>query len=179
MRSWKTIEASTSREDEEGNRRPINPSISIPMACVRLENAGYEVISILDHAGMIYVTGAKKEYFDQICRNCAKSYDQEDEDSRRTHESGRCLESEEKIDKTLGDSPLSGKEHYPLNAIVDLLGLVSISVTPEQVSEWTDEQRDQVCKWAGAVYTGASDNDNIVVPPKPDFLPPVQQWGDT
>lgn len=52
----------------------------------------------------------------------------------------------------------------------DILGLVSIEVTPAVVSTWSDEQCQQAERWAGAVHLRASDN-VVRVPPKPDFLP--------
>jgi hypothetical protein len=39
------------------------------------------------------------------------------------------------------------------------------------IDSWTDEQKDQAIKWAGAVHLHASDNDDVDVPKKPDFLP--------
>lgn len=60
----------------------------------------------------------------------------------------------------------------PLSVLVDLLSLVMNGKQPdlEVVFEWTDEQREQAEIWAGSVHLSASDNEDIVVPEKPDFL---------
>lgn len=41
------------------------------------------------------------------------------------------------------------------------------------IEAWTDEQCQQAEEWAGAAYTNASDNDDVVVPTIP---PHVSQW---
>lgn len=51
-----------------------------------------------------------------------------------------------------------------------MLGMVDVSVTPEQVATWTREQRAAADDWAAKTHLHASDNDDVVVPPKPEFL---------
>lgn len=41
-----------------------------------------------------------------------------------------------------------------------------------QCEAWTQEQRDVAYDWAMRVHLKASDNEDVVVPPRPDFLPP-------
>lgn len=53
--------------------------------------------------------------------------------------------------------------------LVDLLGLVCVTVTEETVCGWTEEQRRQAERWASATHLSASDND-VVVPNRPGFL---------
>lgn len=61
-------------------------------------------------------------------------------------------------------------ERPTTSTIQSILGLVSIEVDIETINSWTEEQQDQVIRWAGAVHCRASDN-NCRVPKKPDFLP--------
>jgi hypothetical protein len=51
----------------------------------------------------------------------------------------------------------------------DLLLLVNVTVTPEQLAAWTLDQREQAANWAGLVHLDASDND-VDVPERPAFL---------
>lgn len=62
---------------------------------------------------------------------------------------------------------------------VDLLALVDVYATLEEAQSWTKEQREEAEKWAGAVHLSASDNDDVEVPQRPDFLPdrPMPQDG--
>jgi hypothetical protein len=70
----------------------------------------------------------------------------------------------------------------------DLLLLVGVTVTPEQLAAWTPEQREQAAQWAGLVHLDASDND-VDVPERPTFLderpaeaeacPSLYLWHDT
>ena len=39
------------------------------------------------------------------------------------------------------------------------------------IESWTDEQRTLAFDWAMALHFSASDNDDVVVPPRPDFIP--------
>jgi hypothetical protein len=54
--------------------------------------------------------------------------------------------------------------------LADLLSLVCVTVTPEQVASWSSEQYDRAERWAGATHLAASDNDDVVVPPRPEFI---------
>ena len=61
--------------------------------------------------------------------------------------------------------------HGPVTdqVLSDLLLLVNVTVTPEQLAAWTPEQREQAANWAGLVHLDASDND-VDVPERPAFL---------
>jgi hypothetical protein len=64
------------------------------------------------------------------------------------------------------------RDLLPLDNLQDLLSLV-IHPEPPPLSvleTWTDEQRHEAEEWAAAVHVHASDNDDVVVPPKPSFL---------
>lgn len=41
---------------------------------------------------------------------------------------------------------------------------------PEEVAAWTPEQRKLAAEWALSIHAAASDNDDVVVPPRPDFI---------
>ena len=56
--------------------------------------------------------------------------------------------------------------------VVDILGLVDVSVTESEVQSWTPEQHELAVNWAGAVYLQANDNDDVEVPECPYFVPP-------
>lgn len=53
----------------------------------------------------------------------------------------------------------------------DLLSLVEVDVALETIGAWTDDQCGQAADWAAAVHVFASDNYDVEVPPKPEFLP--------
>lgn len=72
----------------------------------------------------------------------------------------------------------SESDEWPDQALVDLLGLISFTVTEEHMAAWTPEQRAQVGQWAGAVHLNASDNDDVVVPDRPVFLVPAEYHCD-
>ena len=60
-----------------------------------------------------------------------------------------------------------------VDVMVDLLSLVlSIDEMPElaTVQSWTMSEWDVVRQWAGSVHLSASDNTDIKVPPRPDYL---------
>jgi hypothetical protein len=61
------------------------------------------------------------------------------------------------------------------STIVDILSLVSVTATPEQVDSWTEEQREAATDWAASTHLSASDND-VEVPPKPAFLDQPQSY---
>lgn len=52
-----------------------------------------------------------------------------------------------------------------------LLSCHSIDAPIELVETWTDDQVKQADIWAWSCYLSASDNDDMQVPPRPDFLP--------
>lgn len=56
-------------------------------------------------------------------------------------------------------------------ATQDLLSLVMTEPPSlDAIAAWSPEQSKQAQEWAAAVHLHASDNDDVVVPPKPDFL---------
>lgn len=56
-------------------------------------------------------------------------------------------------------------------AAFNILMLTDADVSLDVVKGWTPEQRYQAEEWAGAVHMSASDNDDIEVPPRPEFVP--------
>ena len=64
-----------------------------------------------------------------------------------------------------------------ISVLVDMLALVSVYALPEEVEAWTVAQRNQAESWAAAVHLDASDNE-VEVPPRPDFLPTRELEGD-
>jgi len=56
------------------------------------------------------------------------------------------------------------------SSICDLLVLVGVRVGVSDVTRWSNTKRKEAITWAGAYYAGASDNEGVVVPPKPAFL---------
>ncbi|KEZ00116.1 hypothetical protein AI27_12670 [Sphingomonas sp. BHC-A] len=59
-----------------------------------------------------------------------------------------------------------------------LLACHSIDAPMEVVSTWSDEQVKQADIWAWSSYFSASDNDDIKVPARPDFIPEAKSWAD-
>ena len=55
------------------------------------------------------------------------------------------------------------------SVLVDILSLVSVIVTEEIVSTWTDAQCELAESWAAKYYLRAADN-IVRVPKRPDFL---------
>lgn len=55
--------------------------------------------------------------------------------------------------------------------LIDLLGLVCVTVTPAQVEKWSRPMREEAVRWASAAYLHASDHDDVPVPQRPSFLP--------
>jgi hypothetical protein len=53
----------------------------------------------------------------------------------------------------------------------DLLALVSVYVPVHELAAHSLEEREAACNWAGAVHLSASDNDDVVIPPRPEWLP--------
>ncbi len=56
------------------------------------------------------------------------------------------------------------------SVLVDILSLVSVTVTEEIVSTWTDSQCEEAEDWACKLALKASDNLYIRVPKQPEFL---------
>lgn len=51
-----------------------------------------------------------------------------------------------------------------------LLLVGDTEATAEEIAGWTDEQAQAAQEWALALHFYASDNDDVVVPPRPDFI---------
>lgn len=56
-----------------------------------------------------------------------------------------------------------------------LMSVASDTITAEEIqaeiAKWDDTKKKQVAEWSVAVQYSASDNDDVVVPPRPCFLP--------
>jgi hypothetical protein len=60
------------------------------------------------------------------------------------------------------------------NRTRNCLSLVSdTKASMELIATWTDKQCQEAEEWALAVHLNASDNDDVVVPPRPVFIPQV------
>jgi hypothetical protein len=57
----------------------------------------------------------------------------------------------------------------PPDVLRNLLLLVGVTVSEDQVDSWTLEERAEVERWASAVHLDASDNE-VQVPPRPAVL---------
>lgn len=69
----------------------------------------------------------------------------------------------------------------PMETLSDILAMCDVKVTPEELKTWSQEQIDAAGDWAARAYLRASDNDDVVVPPKPEFLkayPRETDWSD-
>ena len=55
--------------------------------------------------------------------------------------------------------------------VMDWLGLVGItSVTAETISNWTNEECEEVEVWAMSLHLAASDNEGVLIPQTPECL---------
>ncbi len=79
--------------------------------------------------------------------------------------------------KPRGDDQQSSEYAKPADpdVVVDMLGLVDVTVDEATVEKWSEPEREQAANWAGLVHLHANDNDDVVVPTCPYFVPP----GDT
>ncbi len=81
-------------------------------------------------------------------------------------------DDESKIEWTDGDPP---EEKVPPATVEEtetaLLLVGDVDTDNIDVEAWTDEQRSLAYDWAMAVHFHASDNEDVVVPPQPDFIP--------
>ncbi len=60
------------------------------------------------------------------------------------------------------------------DATFNTLLLTTVDVSMATIATWTDEQAKLAEEWACAVHFSASDNDDVVVPPRPSFLDEIQ-----
>ncbi len=51
-----------------------------------------------------------------------------------------------------------------------VLHLVDADATLEEVTGWSSEHRKAAAEWALSVHYSASDNDDVIVPPRPEFI---------
>lgn len=59
-----------------------------------------------------------------------------------------------------------------LEMVETALSLVSdTDASIELIASWAPEERERAYDWAMAVHYRASDNDDVEVPPRPDFVP--------
>lgn len=63
-------------------------------------------------------------------------------------------------------------------AVQDLLALVSVIAPIATVESWTDAQILETENWAMAVHLRASDNDDVEVPPEPEFVKQLERSKD-
>lgn len=66
--------------------------------------------------------------------------------------------------------PAEGDDVEPA-AVADMLALVGVEIHPDWAAAITPEQRVEAFAWAGAVHLSASDNLDVEIPPRPEFLP--------
>ena len=100
----------------------------------------------------------QKKYEKHLCQGCGKYYGCE------------CAEKKPPTDSELVEMFLlvgitDAQSDYPGGSPV------KESLIPEMFTEYTDEERMEVQDWLGAIHFSASDNDDVVVPPTPRFLP--------
>lgn len=65
------------------------------------------------------------------------------------------------------------------DAVADLLALINVRITPDQVSAWDMDMREQAADYAAAVHLHASDNPDVILPDRPDWLPPAARGHET
>jgi len=58
----------------------------------------------------------------------------------------------------------------PNRVYLSLLLTGDADATEAEVAAWTPEQRKAAAEWAISAHTSASDNDDVVVPPRPAFI---------
>ncbi|MGH6950840.1 MAG: hypothetical protein ACREH4_08205 [Vitreimonas sp.] len=77
------------------------------------------------------------------------------------------------IEEEGGKSRLALNEGYSGDARRVFLAVLvagSVEVTQDEVEAWTLEQRKVAAEWAISVHYSASDNDDVIVPPRPEFV---------
>lgn len=62
--------------------------------------------------------------------------------------------------------------------LVELLSLVEVEVDAGTVENWTGREVKEAAEWATAVHQSASDYDDVLVPPRPAFLPAAEPVED-
>lgn len=66
--------------------------------------------------------------------------------------------------------PAEGDEVTPVN-VADMLALVGVDSHLGVIATWTPEQQREAFTWAAATHLSASDNTDVEIPPRPEFLP--------
>jgi hypothetical protein len=74
--------------------------------------------------------------------------------------------------KQQDDQPSEGMGPADAPTLQDLLLLVDVEASQDEIKTWTAEQRQGAEHWAGALHLRASDNDDVVVPTCPFVVPP-------
>lgn len=71
------------------------------------------------------------------------------------------------------ESSLKREQRTPATPMLtfDILSLVSVYVPLHELAERTLAEREAACDWAGAVHLQASDNDDVEIPERPEWLP--------
>jgi hypothetical protein len=76
------------------------------------------------------------------------------------------------------DGVMTALPAWPRNDHTTSLRLMMASITVDEatIATWTDNQCREADVWYCSVHLSASDNDDIQVPPKPDFLPEYDEF---
>lgn len=81
---------------------------------------------------------------------------------------------DEGVDPTTTDLLKPAGNHGLVDAEIcfnSLLLVGDVGVAEELVAAWTQDQMDRAYDWAMRVHLHASDNDDVYVPPRPEFIP--------
>lgn len=127
------------------------------------------------------VAGTGDTLAEFIVKELRDTYDADADDAAQVAEARRSLTSAAEQLHAIVDSLRFVRPWQRDNdALFDVLEIVDVHVPPEDIAKWTDEQVQLVEAWAGAVHFAAADNDDVEVPPKPEFLqqygPPPHDW---
>lgn len=79
-----------------------------------------------------------------------------------------------RIDALLAEAPEPERAELTPEIVRNALLLVERVVPLGVVEFWTTEQQRQAGEWAAALHTQASDNDDVVVPPEPEWTKPYE-----
>jgi hypothetical protein len=59
----------------------------------------------------------------------------------------------------------------------DILSLVGIEASSDQIAQWTDTQCEDAEEWAACTHLRANDHYDVKVPKEPEFLEPYKVHG--
>lgn len=68
-----------------------------------------------------------------------------------------------------GKRPVEPSPIPDAEVLVDVLGLIDETIPLEIVASWSESERDEVFKWASAIYLRASDN-HVRIPKTPSVI---------